>query len=967
MSRSVRRYAGVLSAAFAILIVLLRATPVAAQGTAASIVGQVTDEGGGVLPGVVVTATSPALQVPSVTSITDGQGEYRLAPLPIGTYAVQYELPGFQSVRRENIRLTVGFAAKLDVALGVGGVQETVTVSGQAPLVDVTSTTTSAQFTREQLEVLPTSRNSILALMAQAPGVRSTLEVGGNITFSPPGTRVFGQGAEPWYVLEGIFTTSLQTDGGVGQYWDYNAIEEAAVQTVGTNADVGSRGVAINAVVKSGGNDLSGSVFAGRMSDRLQSDNIDDELAAQGIIAGGRLIRRYDLSGDLGGRIIRDKLWFYGAVRKRLNVSEVLGAVKPDGSAATNEQGQRFVTGKLSYQMSPSNRFVGFYQFSLRKPSFSGSQTADWTSRSTAHLYQRSQKIEFQSVRGNSMVLTAQWGHWAYWDGPRFCAGAEDLGRPCDGSAFDQFTGYSTGAPVNEGQILRYWRNNPKVTLSWYRPELFLGNHDFRVGVDYMPNRGYRGNVTRESGANYRLIFNNRAATQIQAYNYPTQPDQHVRYLGIYGQDAWTLGRRLTLNLGLRYGHDNAFIPAACRGPADAPSNLVFPAACYDKVQFNVQNMISPRLRAAYDITGDGMTVIKGGWGRYNQIHMIDPDVQEADPRQNATATFRWRDTNGNRLYDNGEVNWDVNGPDFISITGGSNQVPNPSEQTPMNDEFSLTFERQLKGAMAARVTGVYSRTSDVYRLDNLLRPRDQWSTVITRPDPGNDNVVGNADDPGASITFYSYPATLSGARFQLFSLLNDPDATQTYKSFELAIARRMVNRWQFSASYTATKTNVPIVDGLAPGEFSLTNRAGANTPNDEIFAADHTWDWLGRASGAYIFPADVTVSANFEHRSGRPWARQVLFSNVPVLSTITLRAEPIGSRRLPNLNTLDLRVEKAFRLSGGKRVLTRLNMYNALNANTVTGVTMRSGPLFNIPTGILPPRNIEYSISYNF
>src|SRR5262249_13676941 len=153
------------------------------------------------------------------------------------------------------------FIAKLNISLGVGAVAETVTVSGQAPLVDVTSTTTSTQFTREQLEVIPTSRNSILSLMAQAPGVRSTLEVGGNVSFNPPGTRVFGQGAEAWYVLEGIFTTSLQTDGGVGQYWDYNAIDEAAVQTVGTNAEVGSRGVAINAVVKSGGNDFHGSGF----------------------------------------------------------------------------------------------------------------------------------------------------------------------------------------------------------------------------------------------------------------------------------------------------------------------------------------------------------------------------------------------------------------------------------------------------------------------------------------------------------------------------------------------------------------------------------------------------------------------------------------------------------------------------------------------------------------------------------
>jgi hypothetical protein len=283
---------GHLLSALVVFLALFLAVNAAAQGTAASIVGRVTDESGGILPGVTVVASSPALQVASVTTITDAQGEYRVTPLPIGTYSVEYALSGFRTVRREDIRLTVGFSARIDVALNIGTLEESVTVTGESPLVDVTSTTATTQFTREQLEVLPTSRNGLLSLMAQAPGVRGTLETGGAVTFSPPGIRVFGQGAEPWYVLEGVFTSSLQTAGGVGQYWDYNAIEEAAVQTIGTNADVGSRGVSINAIIKSGGNNFSGSLFGGRMSDRLQSNNIDDELARQGITSGGRLISR---------------------------------------------------------------------------------------------------------------------------------------------------------------------------------------------------------------------------------------------------------------------------------------------------------------------------------------------------------------------------------------------------------------------------------------------------------------------------------------------------------------------------------------------------------------------------------------------------------------------------------------------------------------------------------------------------
>src|SRR5262245_16383943 len=170
-----RRSKGSPSPVALILSVILSLFPLAGDsragqaGTAATIIGQVTDESGAILPGVTVSATSPALQVPQVTAVTDERGEYRLTPLPIGTYAVTYELSGFVTNRREEIRLTVGFTARLDVELGVGTVQETVTVSGSAPLVDVASTTTTTQLTRETLELLPTSRNSFNAMMIQTP------------------------------------------------------------------------------------------------------------------------------------------------------------------------------------------------------------------------------------------------------------------------------------------------------------------------------------------------------------------------------------------------------------------------------------------------------------------------------------------------------------------------------------------------------------------------------------------------------------------------------------------------------------------------------------------------------------------------------------------------------------------------------------------------------------------------------
>jgi hypothetical protein len=254
-----------------------------------------------------------------------------------------------------------------------------VAISGSAPVVDVTSTTTSTQLTKEALELTPTSRKGITSLLAQAPGMRSNFDVGGTSAKSPPVAITFGQPGEPWAIIEGIPTTSLQLGqgGGNGNYWDDLTIEEARVGTVGNTADMPTRGAQLSAIVKSGGNQFHGGASFGVMNDSLQSNNISDELLAFGITSGNRIETRSDASAELGGRIIRDRLWFYGAVRQRHEVQTILGAFKPDGTPAEDARRARFHTGKLSYQANRQNSFVGFLQYnrnSVDRPE----RRADW-------------------------------------------------------------------------------------------------------------------------------------------------------------------------------------------------------------------------------------------------------------------------------------------------------------------------------------------------------------------------------------------------------------------------------------------------------------------------------------------------------------------------------------------------------------------------------------------------------------
>jgi hypothetical protein len=949
-------------------LVPLATITLAGQTQEASIIGQIRDESGAILPGVTVTATSPALQVSQVTDVTNERGEYRLTPLPIGTYTVDYVLPGFQTVRREGLRLTAGFVARVDEMMKVGTVQETVTVSGAAPVVDVTSTTSRTQLTKEALETIPVGRSGYQALMAQAPGVRTNLDVGGSTTATNPSFRVFGQNGDSWAALEGVLTTSPKSGTQGGNYFDYASIEEATVQTAGNNADSATHGVQLNVILKSGSNAFHGTGFWAQTTGGMVSNNVDAALRAQGVTAGNPINSRWDVNGDIGGRIVPDKLWFYYSARARRQIEDVLGSfLKPDGSPVDRNQLLVFSTEKLSYQLSPSNKLIGFHQHNYQDfMNYTPSRFAPWDSRVRALFYVDTGKVEWQTVRNNKF-MSLQFGRWDWH--------VDYTGFSDDVATTDQLSLAVTGNSVTAGTTSFEDRSHAKGTLSWYKPDMFLGNHDFKAGFDYTDAHADRSLIDRGVSGNYQLIFRNGAPFQLAAWNNPTVPDDRVRYLGLYLQDGWTIGRRLTLNLGVRYARDNGFIREQCRDAAPAPLHTVYPAQCFPHIQFKVWNPIVPRINAAYDITGSGKTVIKGGWGRFAHMRYVD-ELQMANENVPLTTSFRWHDDDRNRQYDPGEVNFALDGPDFIStITQAgpalAHAVPNPDEQEPLTDDFMLSIERELVPDFGMRFTGIYSRTLNTYRVQNNKRPYEVYNIPITNRDPGPDGRAGTADDPGTDMTYWDYPAAFAAASFQQPMLINDPNSNQSFKSFEAAASKRLTNRWQVMASYSATKSNIPFVQNTSGvGDFISPGLAvflATYDPNAEIFAANKTWEWLGRASGSYTFPADVLVSAHYEHRSGTPFARTVSAAGGRQIPSLTIRVEPIGSRRSPNVNLLDLRAEKSVRFGGGQKVALRVNLYNALNINTPIGMTQQSGPSFLNATSIVPPRTAELSVQYNF
>ena len=324
-------------------------------------------------------------------------------------------------------------------------------------------------------------------------------------------------------------------------------------------------------------------------------------------------------------------------------------------------------------------------------------------------------------------------------------------------------------------------------------------------------------------------------------------------------------------------------------------------------------------------------------------------------------------------------MNLDPNGTDFQGLAGVTDAVPNPNEKQPKTDEFSLTFERELMANWAVRVSGIYARNFNQYRLLETNRPYEAYNIPITNPDPGPDGRVGTADDPGTFVTYYDYPASLAGRRFAGTMLVNDPRADQDFKTIEVAGIKRLSQGWQLFAAYSATKLNIPFTCSASQGPNAQTTRCAMN-PNAEIFASNNTWEWTGKLSGAYTFPLDIIASANYEVRNGTPQARQVLVTGGQAIRSIVLNVEPVGSIKLPNTHMVDLRAAKRVGLGGGRSVELRMDVFNAFNANTTLQRVLRSGSEY-LKTGVpfvgglqlsvvqatLLPRIVQFGAAFTF
>lgn len=961
MSDQQRRRLAVVVGAF---LLAATASPRVAAAQAATqsagIEGRVVDDSGAILPGVTVTIQSPALQAPQLEAVTDTAGRYRFTTLPGGDYTITFTLPGFKTMVRQGLVLGSGFVATVDIKMALGQLEEAITVTGESPLVDVRTTTEATNIGKELMETIPTSR-SYADVGKLAPGVRLSglPDIGGSQTGGQRGNLVsYGSNAGgQTLMLDGVNTD------GTGGYFDFGAIEEMIVRPGGNDAEIPTSGMAFQIITKSGGNDFHGDGLAAWQGQNLQGNNIDDDLRSKGITGGNPMDHYFDLNGSLGGRILRNRLWFFGSGRRKEYAQMVLGYAGGPGAdgryfTADDEPGTQTdresnIVGKLTAQPGARHRLSWMNQYGVKA-----------TEDRAASVF-----IPHEAAVDYSLPVNTYKGDWTYTPSNRSVVMAsigrswyKSKGLPYSDlpSTFDVVTQRWGGAAVNSvgtgddaapaGSWSQRWQYD--ASYSYFLGKTPLGEHDFKVGASftrewYQREQELRSEGRGGAGQDYRLYYSNGTPIEVLLYNTPFKSENNVNYQGFFIRDNWRIGDRLTVNLGVRAERYDVFLPEQTK-----PAGPYSAGASYPQIDFYDWRGFSPRIGMSYALTADNRTVVKATFGRFN--HAIRPSntqiLRNLNGNEYEATRYRWTDPNGD-----GRLQYPNELGAFVQTEGGSTTrgIYNPDLEQPRTDETTVRFERQLAAQLSARIGYIYKREFNLHQLVNVARPYEAYNIPITVIDPGRDGVTGNADD-GGSLTYYDYAPAFQGPTFERNLTVNRPGYTNRFHNIEVGVDKRMAHGWQLMASYLATKND----SWIAGVPF---------TPNEQFFPKNQTWDQTFRAAGSYAGRWGLQASTVFEYQSGTAQGRDALFrTGLRQLSTLTLRMEPVGSVRLPSVKLLSFRAAKQIRF-GVHRLTAQFDLFNALNANDATAITRRSGVNYDRITAILPPRVARVGLSYSF
>jgi hypothetical protein len=970
------------------------ASAAAAQtATTGAIAGQVVDATGSALPGVTVEAASPAIIEKVRTAVTDGQGQYKIVDLRPGSYTVSFSLPGFSGLKREGIELNTGFTATVDAELSVGSVEETITVSGASPVVDVQNARTQNVLTREVLDAVPTAKNfqafAGLTLGAQGSNNSSTGggDNGGSRGEQPTGLTIHGAGVGVTTV-DGMVINTMHTVAGTHRYvFNQLQVQEIVLETSGASAPSQSGGLNVNMVPKDGGNTFSGS-FTGEYANRsMQGDNLSDELRAQGLTSTNAIRKIYDVGAGLGGPIIQDKLWFFTAHRAQRGVETLAG---------------RYFNGLQG---------TLFYEPDLDRPAFTDSYVRDSGAR-IAWQATAKQKIaigvNLQDYCRCYSMLTGTGGipvpestyhyrmypnnlvqaTWSYPATHRLLLEAGytlrvehqvngkpdetgDTTRPVSelatGIAYGSlFSGNNTNRS-NYGDHGSQGQYNTRFALSYV-----TGSHAFKGGVTALQGQS---SIRGEPLYNVQYVFRDRVPSSLNQAAWPINQVSKVKLdFAAFAQDQWTIDN-FTLSLGVRFENLHDYNPAQTR-----PEGEFTPEYRFDAVD-NVPNWkdINPRISAAYDLFGNGRTAVKLSVGRFVALHTTDIANRTNPGAAIAALTSRtWNDTNGNYVPDcdlksraqNGECGPMANQSFGTTVpqTRYDAEVTEGWHVRPHNWQFSAAVQHELRPGVGLTVG--YFRTShgNFSATDNLaVEPGDYTEYCITAP------VDPRLPGSGAPVCgLYDVAPGKFGAVDNLVSRASRfGERSEVYNGVDVSLNARFGR------------------GGIVSGGLSI-----GHTVTDECASPDfpvqfcrNTLPIAGQAqikiSGAYPLPWGLQASGALQNLPGRAIAATYVATNaeivpslgrnlaacgtrVPCTATTTVTIMEPNSQFEDRYTLLDARLSRMFRVAR-MRVQPRLDIYNLFNSAPVLNQNTRYGTSWLQPLEIFGARFVKVGVQLDF
>ena len=1014
----------------AILGLLLLPASAWAQLRVGEIAGVVRDATAAVLPGVTVEVASPALIEGTRTAVTDGQGRYRIVELRPGTYTVRFTLQGFSTVLREGIELTTAFTATVNADLVVGAVEETVTVTGASPIVDVQNVRTENVLSREVLEALPTAKMTNAYAAITLGVVASGLpDVGGINGESATALAIHGgSSGDMKYLMDGMnYNYSFSRGGGASRAYfvSHVAAQEVVLETSGQGAESETGGVQINIVPKEGSNSTIGSLEAAWANGSLQANNLDDELRDRGLTAAPTVRAVDDFGGGIGGPIRQDKLWYYASYRKmradRYQVGNFFNSTlhtffyTPDLSrqAWISFPAQDF-TGRVTWNAAENHK-INFYESFQRNCSCFFGTTSNVSPEAARHTQTRPSLTQVTWTHPASNRLLFEAGFTGGINNRDVTRTEEAL--PSDIPIRELSTGTRYGGPIQSDtsiSLADLGETNPHQINARFSLSYVTGSHSFKVGFrTYMGfiSRLHELNANPDVPGNPALAYRFRIPTggtvpvpnSLVQYLSPHPESERSQQLGFYVQDQWTV-QNLTLNLGARYDQMRQWVP-----PSTRPASFFTPELSFPQVD-DVPNWkdFSPRLGVAYDIFGDGKTAIKVALGRY----LLGDGTRTSganNPSNTVVVAARrnWNDflfpvgdpRRGNFIPDCDLKDNFTNGEcgTLNNLAFGTSQIRTVWDDDllrgwgvrPANWKTSVSFDHELAPGVGLRVGYYRTSWSNFRATQNVAVSAGDFDPFcITAPsDPrlpggGGNEVCG----------FFDIKPEKFGLSSRLLSSAsNFGNQSEVYNGMEAEVNARFGDGGIFNGGVSTGRLvtdNCDIV--LNRPDVSATSAIMGNsspTASTDFCHAVQPYEAVTQVKiqAAYPLPGDFQVSVVFQNLPGRPADASFVARNADIAASLGRNlgrcrgsATCTGTATIADLyptytkledrmTQVDLRLTKSIPLGGRARVRMMFDLYNVLNGNAINRVTTRYGSAWLVPRAILSPRLFKLGAQLDF